>query len=123
VNPAGPAKAPETATGKNDGGSQNAGDTTVGTEIILPPPPPNFSRLFQPAAKPAMDPMMFRVYTDAQVKVAKSLRSIMDMFLQRWQEYSDVLAKAREEGYPEEEVQRIAIQYNVDAPPQPGEPG
>lgn len=90
-----------------------------GTEIIHPPAPPNFSRLFQPKATPTMDPVMLAMYTERQAKLAKSLRNIMDMFLGRWTEYSDLLDKARKEGFPEDEIQRIAIQHNVDAPPAP----
>lgn len=109
-----PSAAPE-ADGAPNEDTGAAGDNR--TSLMHPPAAPSFSfdRLFR--QRPQMDPTQFAMYTDRQTRLAKSIRNVMDMLAQRWTEYEEVVHQARQGGYPEDQILRIAVQHEVDAPP------
>jgi outer membrane biosynthesis protein TonB len=89
--------------------SENTTNST--TDVAFPATPLRFESVF---SKPVhdMDPEMFAMFRQRQDKILKSLANIVNMFLDRKDEYEKAVRTAVAAGFPKGELAKLAVQYD-----------
>lgn len=82
-----------------------------GAEVAFPAKPLSFESVFTRRTHD-MDPEMFAMISQRQVKLLKSLASIVNMFNDRVGEYHKSVTSAVAAGFPKDELARLAITHD-----------
>jgi hypothetical protein len=99
--------------------SSGNSDTTTSTELVIPKPPPSIplNRILR--QQPTMDPGLHEMYTDRITKLLKSIRNIGTMLADRQAAYETAVQLARNNNYPEQDLNRLAVQFDWEVPHDP----
>lgn len=81
-------------------------------EVGFPAKPLSFESVFTRKRQPDMDPEMFAMVQQRQMKLLKSLANIVLMFQERREEYDRSVASAVAAGFPKEELAKLAIAHD-----------
>lgn len=109
---------PPDAEPKAEAGSERESDDagppapSSTTEVAFPPKQLDLASVFAPKPDHGMDPEMFKMVAERQVKLLKSLGNLVNMFNERRGEYENSVRSATAAGFPKAELARLAIAHD-----------